>query len=86
VSGGESFSKRRFGDRALLKSLSAAHDRYFLCLLCSTDTNTKLPMKPDAVKILIADCPLHVKRNPSPSTRNGVAASETPKQTRVRPI
>jgi hypothetical protein len=29
VSGGESFSESRFGHRALLKTLPAAHDRYF---------------------------------------------------------
>jgi hypothetical protein len=49
-------------------------------------TNTKLPLKPDAVKILIADCLLHVKRNPSSSTLSGVATSEIPKQNDARPI
>src|ERR1017187_3287575 len=35
VSGGESFSESRLGDRASLKTSPAAHDRYFLCPLCS---------------------------------------------------
>jgi hypothetical protein len=87
VSGGESFfQKPRRLSGLTEKTLLAAHDRYFLCLLCSTSTNTKLPLKLDAVKILIADCPLHVKRNPSPSTRSGVAASKNPMQNDARPI
>jgi hypothetical protein len=86
VSGGESFSESRYGHRALLKTLPAAHDRYFLCLLCSTSTNTKLPLKPDAVKILITDCPQHVKRNPSLSTPSGVATNEVPMQNDARSI
>ena len=51
------------------------HMMLCFCLLCSQYPNTKLPLKPDAVKIFITDCPSHVKRNSFPSTRNGVAAS-----------
>ena len=34
---------------------------YFYVFCARSSTNTKLPLKADAVKILIADCPRHVK-------------------------
>src|SRR5450759_4768103 len=85
VSGGESFSEAITAS-GLTENVTGGTGSLFLCLLCSTGTNTKLPLKPDAVKILIADCPRHVKRNPSPLTRCGVATSEIPVQNDARPI
>src|SRR5581483_5753945 len=41
------------------------------CFLLSRETNTKLPAKPNAVKIFITDCPPCVKRNSFPSADNG---------------
>src|SRR5271166_649999 len=77
VSGGEpTTSSHQAGRRSSLKLGPAAHVFYWSCLLCSQVTDTKLHIKPDAVKIFITDCRATVKRNSFPSTPNGEPDSQ----------
>ena len=61
VSGGELFPDASRHPGLTETLLVPAHVLCFYVFRARSSTNTKLPLKADAVKILIADCPRHVK-------------------------